>query len=263
MGLHFVRRGAGEPLFLIMGMSGHNLHWGESFLADLERDFDLVAFDNRGTGESPRLEGDLTIAGMADDAASVLDAVGWESAHVFGVSMGGMIAQELTLRHPERVRSLVLGCTYAGGPEGRLTAPEVIGILAEGMQSGDRERAIRAGWSVNVSEAFAAEEANYEAFRETALTRPVAVDVIMRQMQACMAHDASGRLADIAVPTLVVHGSEDQMLDVANGEAIARAIPGARLERLEGVGHMFWVEQPERSAQLVRDHVRAGAVSSQ
>ena len=80
------------------------------------------------------------------------------------------------------------------------------------MQSGDRERAIRAGWSVNVSEAFAADEANYEAFREAALTRPVAVEVIMRQMQAIAGHDTSARLATITAPTLVIHGTDDQML---------------------------------------------------
>jgi 3-oxoadipate enol-lactonase len=261
MRLHHERRGSGEPLLLIQGMSGHRLHWGEPFLSALEPDFELIAFDNRGTGESPRAEAPFTIADMADDAAELLDELGLGAVDVLGVSMGGMIAQELVLRRPELVRSLVLGCTYAGGPEGRLTAPEVAQVLFEGIQSGDREQAVRAGWSFNVSKAFAADEANFEAFHELALTRPVAVAVIMQQMQACMAHDTSARLGAIAAPTLVIHGSEDQMLDVANGEAIARAIPGARLERLEGVGHMFWIEQPQRSAELVREHALSAAAT--
>ena len=257
MALAHIRRGTGEPLLLIQGMSGHSLHWGDEFLDDLARDFDVIAFDNRGTGESPRVDAPFSIADMADDAAGVLDDLGLESAHVLGISMGGMIAQELVLRHPRRVRTLALGCTYAGGPEATLTSPEVIQILAEGMQSGDRARAIRSAWSVNVSEAFAADESNFEAFSKVALERPVAVQVIMLQMQAISGHDTSARLEEISVPTLVIHGTEDQMLDVANGEAIARAIPGARLERLEGVGHMFWIEQPERSAELVREHASA------
>ena len=91
-----------------------------------------------------------------------------------------------------------------------------------------------------------------------ATAAPVAVPVIMLQMQAVMGHDTSARLASIAAPTLVVHGTEDRMLPVVNGEFIARAIPRARLELLEGVGHMFWWEQPERSAALVRAHVLGG-----
>jgi 3-oxoadipate enol-lactonase len=259
MALHHLRRGSGEPLLLIQGMSGHSGHWGEPFLSQLERDFDVIAFDNRGTGYSPRVDAPFSIADLADDAAGVLDELGLESAHVLAISMGGMVAQELVLRHPGRVRTLTLGCTYAGGPEGRLTAPEVVQLLGTGMLSGDREHAVRVGWSVNVSKAFAADESNYEAFRESALSKPVAVQVIMLQMQAIAVHDTSEGLGEIEAPTLVIHGTEDQMLDVSNGEAIARAIPGARLERLEGVGHMFWIEQPQRSAELVREHALAGA----
>jgi pimeloyl-ACP methyl ester carboxylesterase len=263
MAIHHARRGSGEPLLLIQGMSGHSLHWGEPFLTELERDFELITIDNRGTGDSPRVDAPFSIAELADDASGVLDELGIESAHVLGISMGGMIAQELTLRHPDKVRTLTLGCTYAGGPEGRLTSPEVVGLLTEAMQSGDRERAVRVGWGVNVSEAFAADESNYETFREAALTKPVAVQVIMLKRQAIMGHDTSSRLGEITAPTLVIHGTEDQMLDVSNGEAIARAIPGARFERLEGVGHMFWIEQPQRSAELIREHALAGAGAAQ
>ncbi len=98
-----------------MGMSGTALHWGEPFLQTLRRDFDLIAYDHRGVGASSRLEGAVTIAQMAEDAAGLLDALELDSAHVLGISMGGMIAQELALAHPERVRTLTLGCTYCGG----------------------------------------------------------------------------------------------------------------------------------------------------
>src|SRR3954469_5919796 len=102
MELHHERRGSGEPLLLIQGMSGHSLHWGEPFLTDLERDFELIAVDNRGTGNSARVDAPFSIAEMADDTAEVLDELGISSAHVLGILMGGMIAQELTLRHPEK-----------------------------------------------------------------------------------------------------------------------------------------------------------------
>jgi 3-oxoadipate enol-lactonase len=256
--LHHVRRGAGEPLLMLQGMSGHHLHWREPFMAALERDFDCIAVDHRSTGLSPRSEDPFTLVDLADDAAAVLDRLGLETVHLLGISMGGMVAQELVLRHPDRVRTLVLGCTYAGGPGQSLSAPEVLQILSEGLQSGDRTRALRAGWSVNVSEAFAADEANYAAFEEVAVQRPVPVAVILRQMQAIGRHDTSARLPSIEVPTLVIHGTEDRMLPFANGEAIAQTIPGARLAPLEGVGHMFWVEEPLRSAELIREHCLAG-----
>lgn len=260
MSLHHVRRGSGsEPLLLIQGMSGHSAHWGEPFLSALDPHFDVIAIDHRSTGGSPRVDGPFTLGDLAEDAVAALSDLGVESAHVMGISMGGMVAQELVLRHPGRVRSLVLGCTYAGGPEGALSAPEVLQTLSDGMASGDRETALRAAWSVNVSPAFATGEGHYETFREISLQRPVAVAVIMAQMRAIGRHDTSARLGEIRAPTLVVHGTADQMLPASNGEAIARAVPGARLELLDGVGHMFWIEDPERSAQLVTEHCLAAA----
>jgi 3-oxoadipate enol-lactonase len=261
MSLHHVRRGSGEPLLLIQGWSGNHQHWGEPFLGLLEPDFDLIAYDHRGVGWSPRVDDAFTIAELADDAAGLLDELGVASAHVLGISMGGMVAQELALRHPGRLRTLTLGCTFAGGPEASRTDTSVIRPMVEAMRSGDRERAIRASWEANVSPPFAADEDAFAAFRGTVLEKPTALAVIMLQMQAIAGHDTSARLAEIAAPTLVIHGSEDRMLPVSNGEAIARAIPGARLERLEGVGHLFWLEQPERSAELLREHALASAAA--
>src|SRR5438477_1595769 len=143
-----------------MGMSGSALHWGEPFLQALRADFEVIAYDHRGVGASSRLEGALTIAQLAEDAAGLLDALEVDAAHVLGISMGGMVAQELALAHPERVRTLTLGCTYCGGEGSSLTSPQVIGQLVEAMLSGDRERALRAGFEVNIS--AAAGEANPE-----------------------------------------------------------------------------------------------------
>lgn len=257
--LHYVQRGEGEPLLLIQGMSGSHLSWGDPFLGFLVRDFALTAYDHRGIGHSSRLSGPFSIGDLADDAAGLLDAIGVERAHVLGISMGGMVAQELALRRPDRVQTLTLGCTYSGGAGSALTRPEVFGPLAEAMMSGDRERALRAGFDINVSRAFAAEASNWKAFRAMATRLPAAVPVIMAQLQAIGGHDTSERLASISVPTLVIHGDEDRMLSVDNGRLIASLIPGARLEVLEGVGHLFWWEQPERSAELIREHALAAA----
>src|SRR4051794_28460475 len=162
------RRGAGEPLLLIQGMSGTHLSWGEQFVGDLERDFDVVAYDHRGIGRSDRVDDPFSIADLAEDAAGLLDALGWETAHVMGISMGGMVAQELALRHPERIRTLTLGCTYCGGPGSSLSPQDTLQKLSAGMMSGDRELAIRTGFEVNVSAAFAAQEGTWETFRAMA-----------------------------------------------------------------------------------------------
>jgi pimeloyl-ACP methyl ester carboxylesterase len=262
MELHHVRRGGGEPLLMVQGMSGTQLAWGEPFLSELERDFDTISYDHRGIGLSPMTTDPFAIADLADDAAALLDRLEVETAHVLGISMGGMVAQELALRHGSRIRTLTLGCTYCGGPGSSLASPEVAQALTEGMLGGDREAALRTGYRLNVSAAFAADEGNFEPFREMALGSPARVQTIMLQMQAIMAHNTSARLPSLSLPTLVIHGTEDQMLPPANGELIASLIPGARLELLEGVGHMWWWEQPARGAALVRDHALASVADS-
>jgi pimeloyl-ACP methyl ester carboxylesterase len=255
--LYYERQGAGEPVLLIQGMSGTHLAWGDAFLAGLGDDVEIVTYDHRGVGTSTPQDQPFAITQLADDAAGLLDALEWERAHVLGISMGGMVAQELALRHPQRIRTLTLGCTYPGGAQAQLADPALIQELAGALLSGDRELALRVGFAANLSAAHVADEAHFEPFHAMATAVPVAVPVIMMQMQAVMGHDTSARLESIEAPTLVVHGTEDRMLPVANGELIARLIPHARLELLEGVGHMFWWEQPERSAALVRSHVLA------
>src|SRR2546423_2187656 len=252
MELDYERSGEGPPLLLIMGMSGTALHWGEPFLSALRPDFEVIVYDHRGVGASSRLEGPLTIAQLAADAAGLLDALRIDSAHVLGISMGGMVAQELALAHGELVRTLTLGCTFCGGADSGPTTPAVLGRLAAGMQSGDRARAVRTAWEVNVSQTMAAEGDAYERFTGIVARRPVPLPVIMAQLQACAAPDTCPPPPTLAVPTLVIHGTEDEMLPVQNGRLIASLIPGSRLEVMEGVGHLFFCERPERSASSRR-----------
>jgi pimeloyl-ACP methyl ester carboxylesterase len=256
---HYERNGSGEPLLLIQGMSGTHVAWGRPFREVLEESFDVVAFDNRGIGLSGPVEGPFTIAEMADDTAGLLEELGLESAHVVGISMGGMIAQELALAEPGRLRSLTLGCSYCGGPGSQLMPQENVEKLAAGMMSGDRDKAIRASYDVNLSPAFRADEDAYAAFHAMAISVPARKATIELQVQAIFGHDTSSRLGEISAPTLIVHGTEDGVLPFPNGEQIASLMPGARFERLEDVGHMFWWEQPQRSAELIREHALAAS----
>jgi pimeloyl-ACP methyl ester carboxylesterase len=256
--LHYVRAGDGEPMLLIQGMSATHMTWGRPFLAPLEESFECIVFDNRGMGLSGPAELPFEIADLAGDTLALLDAIEIERAHIVGISMGGMIAQELALAHPERILSLTLGATYCGGPRGTLMAPEDVRMLGEAMASGERERVFRAMWEINLSPAFRAEEARFAAFREMASALPSPRAVILQQMRACAAHDTSERLARIETPTQVVHGTADRLLRVENGHQIAGLLEVEPC-LLDGVGHMFWWEQPERAAALIRDHALAPA----
>lgn len=256
--LHYERAGEGEPMLLIQGMSATHLTWGRPFLSGLESHFECIVFDNRGMGRSGRAKLPFTIADLAADAIGVLDGLGIERAHVVGISMGGMIAQELALANPDRVITLTLGATYCGGEEGTLMAPEDVQLLGTAFASGDPEDVRRAMWEINLSPAFRADEDNYAAFVEMAGALPAPAPVVMQQMRACAEHDTSQRLGRIGVPTMVIHGDADRLLGVGNGRQIA-ALLSVEPTLLEGIGHMFWWERPERSAALIREHALAPA----
>ncbi len=259
--LSYERSGSGPPLLLIMGMSGTFAHWGEPFLDRLRESFEVIVYDHRGVGQSSPLQGELTTALLAHDAAALLGALDLDSAHVLGISMGGMVAQELALAQPARIRTLTLGCTYCGGPGSVLMPPATLQRLATAMTSGDRALAVRAAWETNLSAPFvAAHPEAYEVFRAI---RAVPVPVIMAQMQACAAHDTSARLPELRMPTLVFHGTADEILPVENAPVIHAHVRGSRLEIFDGIGHLFFWELPEQVAALVREHALAPPEASE
>src|SRR6202167_2313297 len=231
--LSYERSGSGPPLLLIMGMSGTFGHWSEPFMNTLREDFEVIVYDHRGVGESSPLEGELTIARLGADAAGLLAALEIDSAHVLGISMGGMVGQELALAHPERIRTLALGCTYCGGPGSSLASPAVAQRLVESLRGGDPAVALRTGWEICISPRFRDDPVLYDAYVARALQRPVARAVILAQMQAIAAHDTAARLPELEPPTLIVHGSADDLIPVQNAHVIAGHMPRARLEILD------------------------------
>jgi 3-oxoadipate enol-lactonase len=252
--LSYVRRGSGEPLLLIMGMAGHIGLWRDDFLAKLEGSYDVVAYDQRGIGDSTDVPGPFTIAELAGDAVALLDTLGWDSAHVFGISMGGMVAQELVLDHPERVRRLVLGCTYCGGPRTNPMAPGPMRMMTA-MNSGNLEAALRAGFEANLSATWTADDDHWQEFHDIALAARVPVPVVLRQAQAAFVHDTSTRLPTITKPTLVMAGTADEMVLYPNNEVIASLIPGATMHQLPDVGHLFWWERSDQVVEAITQHL--------
>ncbi|SMD08343.1 alpha/beta fold hydrolase [Kibdelosporangium aridum] len=250
----YVRRGQGEPLLLIQGMSGHYGMWGEELLSLLEPHFDVVAYNHRGIGQSSWADGQFSIADLADDAAGVIRGVGWSSAHVFGISMGGMVTQELLLRHRSLVRTATIGCSWAGGPDVALA--ETARRAVEAMSTRDVDHALKTGYEANLSPRFIVPFEDYAAM---SLAQRVPVPVVLMQWEAAQHHYTSSRLPLLNAPVQVVHGTGDAMMPVRNGEHIASLIPGAKLELLEDAGHIFWLEEPSRTVDLLKQFVALAA----
>lgn len=247
--------GAGDPLVMIMGITGSKWHW-LGFDRRLGEDFLAITFDNRGVGETTAPEGPYTIPQMAEDTIGLLDAIGIDRAHVFGVSMGGMIAQELALAHPGRVRTLTLGCTHFGGTGQILAAPEVYqrAFIVAGKGA---EQATRDILSVNLRPAFMEKHPDVvEGLVRYGMEHRMKKHALAGQMAAATEHDTASRLHAITAPTLVVAGDADELIPSQNSIEIARRIPQAQITLLPGVAHMFWVEAPEDAAFHIRRFIR-------
>ena len=241
---------AAPPLLMIRGLGRTSRHWG-AILRELVARFRLILMDNRGVGRSSVPLLPFSTRDMADDAARVLDAAGQTSAHVLGISLGGMVAQELVLRHPTRVRRLVLGCTRGGG---RLSGPLEWGAIRNlvGPMRYAPERAIRETARVILSPDFLREHPEVvEEWVQIARELPPSRRGVLFQLIAASRHDASDRLASVRHDTLVITGDADRLIDAESSRRIAATIPGARLELLPGAGHDFPTERPRETAELV------------
>lgn len=242
--LHYVEAGAGDPLVLIMGFGGDHTAWGFQIRAFAER-YRVIAFDNRGAGQTDAPDHPYTIRMMADDTAGLMAALGIERAHVLGVSMGGMIAQELALNHPHRVRSLHLGCTLAR-PDGYSHARAAAWTQVRTTLS--REAALRviALWlfaplTYNERPEFV------ETLLQNALANPYPQSLtgFLRQRDAIATHDTLERLGAIRCPTLVTVAEDDILVPPRFSRELAQRIPGATLTIVERAGHAYFWERPD------------------
>jgi 3-oxoadipate enol-lactonase len=249
--LYYELAGSGERLLFISGTG-----------ADLRRqprltdgspwaDFELLQYDQRGLGQSGVPDGPYTMADYGNDAAALLDAVGWDDALVVGVSFGGMVAQELAIRHPRRVRRLVLACTSSGGAGGAsYPLHELAGL--------DPDDALPLRFEILDTRWDAAwQKANPDMVRmltegfQLARADDEAVTGPRLQLEARSRHDTAARLGHIECPTLVCGGRYDGIAPAANSEFLARAIPGARLAMFDG-GHIFFMQDPAALPAMVR-----------
>jgi pimeloyl-ACP methyl ester carboxylesterase len=260
--LEYFVEGSGPPLLLIMGFAGSAHSWGEPFLEELRRSFTVIRLSNRGTGESDKPGDQVTIRMMADDSVALLEALGVERSHVFGVSMGGMIAQEIAISHPQRANGLVLGCTWLGAPKA-ITADSATNAAMTPDPSMPVPDQIRKAWYALVSDEFVQTGHDFlEGMIADMMRWPTTLDTIVKQVVAIGGFSSIGRASGIASPTLVIHGDADRLMPPANGDNVVAEIPGAELQTIRGVGHMFFWEKPRESAAMITEflsRVPAGA----
>jgi pimeloyl-ACP methyl ester carboxylesterase len=252
------RRGDGPEVLLIAGLGDPAEAW-EAQLDGLSDRYRLTAFDNRGVGRTPLGDGQVSAAAFADDAADLLDALEVDSAHVAGFSMGSAIAQELALRHPDRVRSLVLISTYARADALFRAQLDLWRWLPE-VAPGDRE--FYAGFFTWVYTPRAYADGSVDTIVEEAVAFPhqQSIEGFHAHVDVCRTHDTTDRLAEIAVPTLVVAGEYDVILPPRCGQEVAAAIPNARFELWPGEAHQPFQEVPDEfNARL--DHFWEAAAS--
>ncbi|HLX37011.1 MAG TPA: alpha/beta hydrolase [Candidatus Binataceae bacterium] len=254
--LRYEIRGSGDPLALIMGFSGSSHGWGEPFVRGMEARFRTVLIDNRGTGESDKPDVPWTLATMADDIAAVLDHAKIPRAHIYGISMGGMIAQEFALRHASRVRGLVLGCTAPGMAHGAPTDPANVAKLIPqpGMSP---EEAARVAFSVACGTKFLNSKHGQDFInQQLADTYPVTpMHTFTRQMEAIQGWDSYEQLPQIKAPTMIIHGDDDRLLPHANADILHKRIAGSKVHIMKDIGHMFFWEAPEESVRVPGDFI--------
>lgn len=254
--LFYEAQGEGEPLLLIYGLAGR----GNGFVyqtAELSKHFRTITFDNRGVGDSDQPDEPYSIVQMADDAAGLLDALGIESANVFGISMGGMIAQELTLRHPQKVRKLALGCTHCGIKH-CLPSPAWVTEIFKSLPGKPREQVVRECAAFNYSPHTIKHNPQLiESLVPLFVDNRQRLKTYLNQLGAVYGFDAYDRLPQIDAPTLVLTGADDALIPPGNAKIIAERIPNARLIEFTEAGHLFFIEKAPEVNRALLDFFQA------
>ena len=262
--IYYEEHGSGEPLLLIMGWGGNAATWDPQLEGLAER-YRVIAFDNRGAGRTKAPDGPYTISQMAADTAGLLHALGVPKAHVFGVSMGGMVAQELALDYPDLVGALILGCTSPGGSNA--TGKERLQEDIEAVRTTNGTDMAEPEWFSEflkrlwTEEALAKSASQLQDFVLSLIRFPPSTRGLHWQIDAVSVHDTYDRLPLIGQPTLVITGGEDSLIDPGNADILAERIPGAELRVFPGLKHAFHLEQPDKVNSVIIDFIGRASAS--
>jgi pimeloyl-ACP methyl ester carboxylesterase len=233
--MYYEIHGEGEPLVVING-AGASIEMLSWLIPIYSREYRLVLFDNRGVGQTDKPDGTYTTQVMADDLSGLLDAIGIDSAHVYGTSMGGMIAQEFALRYPKKVRNLILAVTHCGGPHRVLPQSADMAQMYKLPPKAAPEAMLR----LFVTEKFIAEKPDFfHRLLAFAVEHPIAPSSLQKHTQAVASHDTYDRLPEITAPTLILAGDADKVVPVENSKILETRIPNAERIVFKNAGHML------------------------
>lgn len=262
--IYYETYGNGEPLVLIMGYGGHIGHWFRQ-IPTLSREYRVVAFDNRGAGRSDKPNSHYSMEVMARDSVGLFDAIGIDTAHIFGVSMGGCIAQELALYYPEKVSSLILGCTHCG-ISNYIKLEEPAGKILHDfkrIQQITPEEHEREILDFLLSHEFIRDHKDIvDQYIRKVTEHATPIHVLIGQYEAIRSFDTYGRLSEIRAPTLVICGDEDRMISPENSRILASRIPDTELVMLEKIGHGFFLEAADEAGRVIMDFIKRNSICS-
>lgn len=252
--LHYDREGSGEPVLWITGFAISSEIFTDG-LASYAAHYDCIRYDNRGAGRSHAYWRPTSMAELAGDAVALLDALGIDSAHVYGLSMGGMVAQEMAIRFPDRVRGLVLGATTPGGPRAVWPSPAAAVAMASRSTSARGRAQLVAGALFSPEFRAARPERVHSALALLGRHR-AGLRGINAHSWSSFFQDSYARLPRISAPTLVLHGGADTLTPVGNARILAARIPDATLHVLPGSGHLYLHEAPDESFRVFLEWLR-------
>lgn len=243
--LYYETIGMGDPILLVMGQGSDHHGWDE-VRDDFAVRYQVIVYDQRGTGQSDKPKTPpYSTRGFAQDAIAVLDHINIQCAHIYGISMGGRICQWLASDYPERVGAVVLGCTTPGNAHGVRRSQEVDELMVKGEREAILSTLVSPGWMKSHPE--------YLEKWEEQEKNPIPEYARRLHYLASEEHDTWSILPEIKAPTLVIHGSEDQINVTANAHLLAEYIPNAELYIVSGGRHLFFLEFREEASRVVLD----------
>jgi len=251
--IHYEAIGEGFPLIMIMGLGANVDWWDPRMILELSKKFKVIMFDNRGAGRIDVSNRSYTVKLFADDTAGFMNALGISRAHVLGISMGGMIAQELALNYPEKVEKLILCSTNCGGSKSIPPSGEVLRMLVADRSLLSPEEIARMVTPLLFTKDFVKRNQDFiELSIQQIMKAPISNEAYMRQLKAIMEFDTYDRLHQIEVPTLILHGRQDVLVPFENASILAEAIPNVKVVYLDKSAHGL-VEEMDKMISILLD----------
>ncbi|MFW9827715.1 MAG: alpha/beta fold hydrolase [Candidatus Thorarchaeota archaeon] len=250
--LYYEVHGEGFPLLMIQGLSENVYWWDPPLIEKLSKHFMMVLFDNRGVGRSDELEGDISIELMASDALGLLDSINIDEAHILGHSLGGMVAQEIALKFPERINKLVLCSTSCGGSKAELPPIETQRLLGKFSMRKHTRALTEEGMTHIFTKKFLNENPEFMKKKvDEILIVPTGPTTFKAQMGAWMRYNSCRKLKNVNIPTLIMHGKEDILVPPSNSELLGEKIPNAKVVYFEANAHIIHTEEPDKFIEVL------------